>query len=103
MAYSRWTDSRFYTYWCDSDSNKRDDQIFLIQEFGGSLSFTYKELKEDMDICIEKCIEFYNYKRTGTIVDQETTFPADPLFKVDVEELKEYMNKFILDVEKEDV
>ena len=30
MSYSRWSGSRWYTFWCVSHSNKKSEQIFSI-------------------------------------------------------------------------
>tara|TARA_R100000231_G_C5205280_1_gene128763 strand:- start:130 stop:423 length:294 start_codon:yes stop_codon:yes gene_type:complete len=29
MSYSRWINSSFYTYWCSTKSDKKEDQIFM--------------------------------------------------------------------------
>ena len=29
MSYSRWIHSDFYTYWCSTKSDKKEDQIFM--------------------------------------------------------------------------
>ena len=54
MSYSRWVDSKWYTYWhCDSGPT-RDEQIFQVC-LGGY--FSYKELKEDLEGCLCRVME----------------------------------------------
>ena len=47
MSYSRWLNSKFYTYWCGSDAQHKEDELFnchtTIERYYG---FTYTECKE---------------------------------------------------------
>ena len=55
MSYSRWMDSRWYTYWDAGSGQTKDEQIFHICMEG---SFTYAELAKDVDACLDKvCAE----------------------------------------------
>lgn len=84
MAYSRWIFSRWYTFWAAGHKESYDDAIFCICRFDGDINFTAKELREDLDKCINK-------------VRKEE-------INVTLEELKElegYVKEFLLDVEKE--
>ena len=80
MSYSRWGSSRWYTFWCASDAKKRADEVFDIC---AEKSFTYGELLEDIDSCIEVI-------RSG---DKKCT-------EAELEELKGYMENFIADIQE---
>lgn len=82
MSYSRWCGSRWYTYWsCQNPATEnRQTAIFDVDcEF----KFSSKELREDMDGCIKVVSDKY-----GNVSDEEK------------EELKEYMRRFIRDVDE---
>ena len=85
MSYSRWVDSRFYTYWNSTKVYDKGDEIFLchtdIQRYYG---FTYTECKkfEDDIIAIKGKI--------NEIDDDE-----------DAIELQGYIKEFVKDVDKE--
>ena len=88
MSYSRWgSSSVWYTYWCaggpiDGDEN-RDEQLFDICSV---TMFTYKDLKDDIDGCIDKVREIHDGKK---VTPEE------------YKELKGYMESFMADVERE--
>jgi len=101
MSFSRWSNSRWYTFWASTSSNKRDEQVF---EICGTCSFTYKELKEELDKCLftvyHKEQEVYpfvdddgpgylDYTATPTI--REDLAPSDD----EMNELKSYIQRFI--------
>jgi len=96
MSYSRWGSSRWYTYWtvycreCNKcECNIRDHQSF---EIDCCLDFTYRELKDDIDACIEKVKMFK--------VDRDIfAFNYECISEADILELKSYMLRFIEDVE----
>lgn len=85
LSYSRWLNSCWYTFWPVSESNNKDEQIFEICDIDSNLRFTYRELKTNIDFCIE----------TVKIKYEKLCFRNS-----DYEELKEYMEQFIEDVEK---
>ena len=80
MSYSRWGDSRWYTYWAASPPGGRDNQIF---EICGVTTFIYKDLKSSMDLCLNRIRE----------IDINAT-------EEEIQELKEYMNDFIAAVDR---
>ena len=86
MAYSRWSNSFWYTFWAVSDNKTKDGQIFDICT---TMSFTYKQLTEDMDDCVVKVREAIEHE----VEDK----PEDAVY----EELKGYIKTFIKDVEEE--
>jgi|WetSurMetagenome_2_1015567.scaffolds.fasta_scaffold772176_2 hypothetical protein len=107
MSFSRWSNSLWYTYWESTSSLKRDEQTFTIC---GVVSFTYKELKENLEVCLEKaCLE---QSRIYSWVDEEgflgghmeptETFDPDLVPTTEEkEELKGYMKLFITRVEND--
>ena len=90
MSYSRWSNSVWYTYDSSSlDNNIRDDQCFTICTVA---SFTYKELKEDM----EKCLNVACHKQCLTDNGYDESLKPTPEER---EELNGYMLRFIKYVE----
>lgn len=53
MSYSRWSNSIWYTFWCtqSEDTENRDTAIFCICDV---MDFTAKELRDDMQGCLDK-------------------------------------------------
>ena len=81
MSYSRWGSSVWYTYWCVTYSNKRDDQRFDICAV---TSFTYGQLKKYLTDCLA---------RTKELVESAS--------EKEIDELREYMLSFMTDVESD--
>ena len=83
MAYSRWLNSKFYTYWHDTSVYDKGDEIFMchtdIQRYHG---FTYSECKKFIDDPVSV------KGRINEIDDNEQA-----------EELQGYMKQFIEDVD----
>lgn len=89
MSYSRWSCSEWYTYWsCPLDEEKetRDTAIFSVCMIA---DFTAKQLRDNMDQCIE------DVKR---IVEKEY---KDPFEESHYTELRGYMERFLSDVDEE--
>lgn len=82
MSYSRWGYSIWYTYWEVSDSIYKDDQIFSVD---CRIHFSYAELRDDMEKCLEK---------VESLGGKDVT-------DLDLEELKLYMKRFMRDVEND--
>lgn len=110
MSFSRWSNSRWYTYWAENSkkpgSNKRIDQIF---EICSNTQFTYSELKENID----KCLEIVSFNETK-VFDNNIGFELDPNdsdsytidqsltpSKEEMEELRGYMLKFLSRVDND--
>lgn len=96
MSYSRWSNSRWYTYWASdslahiksdeyiSDNDKKNLQVFEICEvIEDDFRFTYIELTENMGKCLKKV--------------KEVTKCTD----TEIEELKKYMTRFCRDIKEE--
>ena len=85
MSYSRWLDSKFYTYWQTANVYDKGDEVFIchvdLRTYSG---FTYTECKQ----MIESKLKLKG--RMNAIDDDE-----------DAEELQGYMKKFIKDVDAE--
>ncbi len=85
MAYSRWIDSKFYTYWNSTEVYDKGDEIFIchtsIDRYHG---FTYTECRE----LIENLIKLKG--RINEIDGDE-----------DATELQNYMKLFVKDVDEE--
>lgn len=75
MSYSRWFNSKWYTFWdvAKARIKIKDEQMFTICSVR---SFTYAELKKDLDWCVK-------------VVDGDF-------------ELKGYMKEFINDIENDE-
>jgi len=87
MSYSRWSNSYWYTYWHACDSNYMDEQLLSVD---CDKVFTYKELKEDIQICVKRVRQ-----RIEDDKENRTKLPTEEEYK----ELEEYMKEFIQDVE----
>lgn len=60
MAFSRWSNSAWYTYWSASsyDDKHKENQVFEIcdEKF---FRFTYEQLTTDMDSCLQKVKDYF--------------------------------------------
>ena len=101
MAYSRWLTSRWYTFWADSPSEVKEEQVFQICEFGGSMNFTYTEISEDLDKCIDDVILFQRTKRKIQIKEELVEIGPFTVYDSDIEELRGYMREFIEHMDEE--
>jgi hypothetical protein len=80
MSYSRWgSGSAWFTFYHACSGDKYDDQYFEISNVA---TFTYKELKTNLESCLSR-------------VRNECPKTTD----VEIEELKGYINEFFKDVE----
>lgn len=82
MAYSRWTNSRWYTIYLASGQKEKSKQIFYIF---GVTHFTYAQLMENLEGCLQ---------------DTANKCDSIPEHK-ELEELRGYMCEFLKDVEEE--
>jgi len=82
MAYSRWTNSRWYTIYSASGRKEKSQQSFHIF---GVASFTYEQLVGNMDKCLKDVAQ-----NCDGVPDQN-----------ELDELRSYMNEFIKDVDEE--
>lgn len=81
MSYSRWSESRWYSFWCASDgAHAKETEVFEICSVA---RFTYRQLKEDMESCLEKV-----RKLDSEASDEE------------IDELEVYMKLFLKDIDR---
>ena len=86
MAYSRWIESYWYTYWCvqlDDVVETCDNARFCICDVA---TFSAKELREDIESCLAKARE--------ACVD-ESIQPLDSEY----DDLRSYMKEFLEEVD----
>ena len=80
MAYSRWSTSKWYTYWSCYSGATKDEQVLVID---GDFDFTYEQLTANLDNCMSLVKEKHpDYQQK------------------DFEELKQYINNFIEHVDE---
>ena len=83
MSYSRWSHSQFYTYWCSSKAERKEDELFAC----------HVDLETQMMITYEECIRIVDSlilikgKINQIENDEEAT------------ELQGYIKQFIEDVD----
>jgi len=113
MNYSKWSNSFWYTFWKKNDSVlEKNKEIFIICDFGGTIEFTYKELKEKPKKCIEKVKKEYAKQKNLEILTEEKRigdkilkkYERIPCYPVHLKEnvlneLRKYIKFFIQDVE----
>jgi len=99
MSYSRWHNSYWYTFWqYQEEPEDRDTAIFSICCV---VSFTAKELRDDIDACIEIVKGMVETKLEENPKDMEYEFDREDGVEPDYEELKGYMKRFLRDVDEE--
>jgi hypothetical protein len=78
VSYSRWGNSEWYTLWlAQGEEETRDTATFVVM---GTASFTARELREDLDGCMEKA----RLRSRGV---------------GDIDELRGYAEQFLRDVD----
>jgi len=116
MAYSRWSNSIWYTFWVALDmkyklptQSLKDEQLFEICDFP-SYYVSYGSIKlKGIDGVLKEVKTFYSQNHSGTIFDgfvdgkityKETIFEAKNHSDEEIEELRDYLKEFIEDVDK---
>ena len=120
MSYSRWSNSKWYTFHTSFSGDTKESQAFEIMiDFARSRVFTYSELVSDIDRCISEisdlCSSPIEHRTPKEIITEEyrnsetTIFDriayvseiseADPATDEELRELRVYMENFISDVE----
>lgn len=87
MSYSRWGSrgsGHWYTYWHTHPQNEIETRDSAIFDICAVMQFSAKELRENIDKCIEKV----------STLDKMAT-------EEKLEELKIYIREFLIDVDKE--
>ena len=112
MSYSRWCDSRWYTFWCSGDSKAKESQLFAICPYH---VFSYQELTDDLEGCLDTVCEFESTPRDETVCDLGaegveignpatyvtivTHVPANPVSASERDELRGYMKMFLSEMD----
>ena len=113
MAYSRWGNSTWYTYWSalsPKGPHAKNDQIFEICDFS-TFQVTYREIVENIDEVIERVKEFYCKPHDGSILSgrnpetgkleyEPVVWPAKNPSDAALEELKGYLQTFVKEVDR---
>jgi hypothetical protein len=81
MAYSRWGESYWYTYWCIRLKEGPEDRDNAIFEVCPLVRFSAKELRDDIETCVKQAVE---------ACDKCTTQPLES----EVDDLREFMREF---------
>ncbi len=86
MSYSRWLDSKFYTYWAAHNNvYDKGDEVFIVHhDLTTYRGFTYSECKDMLG-------DILKIKGKMNFVDNDE----------EAKELQGYMERFIVDVDKE--
>jgi hypothetical protein len=85
LSYSRWSNSRWYTFWCVQPRDQKETRASALFEVCGIHQFNAAELRKNLDMCAELAAS----KEKG-----------DPVTKEELEELKGYMRDFLADVDE---
>ncbi len=99
MSYSRWSNGYWYCFYSSNSGDTRDTQLFEICDIGHPMVFSYKELTDDIDGCLEKVREEFNTEKTIEFGDGSFDIEAIKIEQTYLDELKIYFNRFIQDVE----
>ena len=86
MSYSKWLDSKFYTYWAAHNNvYDKGDEVFIVHhDLTTYRGFTYSECKDMLG-------DILKIKGKMNFVDNDE----------EAKELQGYMERFIVDVDKE--
>jgi hypothetical protein len=71
MSYSRWGNSRWYTYWCVHPTDSVEDIDNAIFKVCGVLQFSAKELRADITGCAKKAADIDGAETLGEIKELE--------------------------------
>ena len=84
MAYSRWIDSKFYTYWATNNGvYSKEDEVFIVHhDLTAYRSFTYSECKKMVEDTLK-------VKGKLNFIDNDE----------EAKEIQGYMKQFIEDVD----
>lgn len=119
MSYSRWSNSRWYTFYTAFSGDTKESQAFEVMiDFARSRVFSYDELTKDIEKCLceikDLCSSPIEYSTPKEILTEEfkpestTIFDSmiyvteislpDPATDEELKELRVYMENFIDDV-----
>ena len=117
MAYSRWSNSRWYTFWACGESLEykiplqviKDNQVFEICDIPG-YSITYAQIKRECIFNILMCVKnFYSEQHSvpiltktdcGEFIYEETVIGQEAISFKELHELRTYIERFVEDVDE---
>ena len=88
MSYTRWPDSRWYTYWT-GDSIKIQTELL---EICGVTSFTFTELRTRPQECLEKAVCIVE-EISGTEVDEDDCAELLGVFNQFIKHMKRHYSE----------
>ena len=92
MSYSRWINSTWYTYWCSSNTSTKAEELFACHaDLDHSFDWPYSLIKRFLSE--EGLLE--------TTIRWASDDESEMLKESEIEELKLYMKRFIIDVDAE--
>ncbi len=74
MAYSRWGESYWYTYWASPGQGVEESRDTEVFEICPVAFFTAKQLREDLDGCMKQVAETMTFDRKPTPQELEDKF-----------------------------
>ena len=116
MNYSNFRTSVWQTFWsAESDDVYKDNQIFEICDLD-NIRFTYAELKDSIEDCLEKVKLYYTLEKEHIVktnyyvdtygelcyLEKRIRRKSTKISESNLKELREYMIEFISDVENDD-
>jgi len=86
MSYSRWSNSKWYTYWCVGPERTIEDRDNAIFSICSIMDFSAKQIRNDINDCLALVANYANSEYSE-------------LKSADIDELGEYMVRFLDDVD----
>ncbi len=83
MSYSRWSNSKWYTFWCVSPEGVETNRDNALFEICGVKTFTAKNLRENLGKCMAEVME------------------VEPCEEEEIKELRGYAIDFLSAVDRE--
>ncbi len=98
MAYSRWGGSCWHTFWCVHPSGEKETSDNALFEICGLCQFTAKELRDDIETCLNTVRDIASYADNEKI-DELRTYIAEFLedVKIAYPTLFRKINRLIVD------
>lgn len=91
MSYSRWSNSKWYTFHSTQPGDEAEDSENAIFEIWGVCQFTAQELRDDLQECAVMAGKIY-----GATIEEV----ADGATIEEVAELTGYMLEFLADIKR---
>jgi len=88
MSYSRWSNSKWYTYWCVAPERTIEDRDNAIFSICSTMDFSAKQIREDINDCLALVANYANSEYgelTSEHIDELGGYMVDFLIEVDLE------------------